>query len=311
MRYTVPIKSSVSETYNGTEYDFEYYQAPTSSSGFEDEQYDIWDGTISKDVGEYIIVSPLKRIYRSKIDSNTTYPPENLDKWTDYGTTNSNRMFAVNEQILLPSKGTDAVLEFDFSRKTCFAIVGTLFSSVKLELINNSTEETETELEFYGKDVRRTNFGNYFFDEFRNKNRLVVDGLKYLASSTLRVTFSGDCSIDVLVIGRSKEMGCSLYGTSYKPRAELKITTDEYTGFNNVKILGKYRELDVKILYDTIDFNMLSINATDIIGENVLWIPSNNDKFTELTTLGYMEDLDIPIDNPTKLDLTTSIVGFH
>ena len=311
MRYAVPLSETLSETHDSTEYSFKYFKAPESSSGFEDEGYDIWDGDITKDVGEYIIVAPLKRIYRSTIASNKSYPPANLDKWVDYGTTNSNRMFAVNEQILAPSKGTDAVIEFDFSRKTTFAIVGSSFASVTLELTNKSTSEVVWSQTFYGKNVRRTNFGNYFYDEFRNKTRLVVDDIKYLPSSTLKVTFNGDCDIDVMVIGRSKELGCTLYGTSITPKAELKITTDEYTGFNNVKILGKYRELGVQIVYETADFNLLATNSTDFVGENVLWIPTEVDKFSELTTLGYMESLEIPLDNPSKIELTTSIVGFH
>lgn len=311
MRYAVPVKSTVSETYNDVEYAFNYYSLPLSSSGFDDEPYDIWDGTISKDTGEYIIVAPLRRIYRSTTDANTTYPPENLGKWVDYGATNSTRMFAVNEQILSPSNGTDGVVEFNFSRKTCFTMVGAEFGSVTLELTNNSTSEVVYTETFYGKDVRRTNFGNYFYDDFKNKTRLVVDNIKYLPSSTLKVIFSGDCSVDVMVIGRSKDMGCTIYGTSITPRAELKITTDEYTGFNNVKILGKYRELSVLLVSETNDFNILATNSEEIVGENIVWIPSQVDKFTELTTLGYIESLDIPLDNPSKIELTTSIVGFH
>ena len=308
MKFVSPLTEVVSEEYDGITYSFKYYKSPTSVSGIDDEAYDVWDGTIEKDTGEFIIVGPLKRIYKSAIDANSSYPPANLDTWVDWGTTNSNRMFALDEQIGEASVGTDAELVFDFSKSDTLAGIGLQFQTARI-VHRDADDNIIFDEEVDGKDIGCLSFSEYFYTDAKIKNRIVMSDFEWLPTSTMTITFTGDVTIETLVYGISEELGITLRGTSLSLESESRIKTDEFTGFREVLRFGKVRILDVRLEFNTSEFDTIAAVANRVIDKNILWIPDSGDKFTELITLGYIEDFKIPIENMEKINTSSRIIG--
>jgi len=87
------------------------------------------------------------------------------------------------------------------------------------------------------------------------------------------------------------------------------ISTNEYTKYRTVKRYGKIRILDCSVIFDTNEFNIHTSKIEDIISRNVLWIPTHADKFSESISIGYIENFTIPMENATKTQTQTKIIG--
>ena len=47
----------------------------------------------------------------------------------------------------------------------------------------------------------------------------------------------------------------------------------------------------------------------DILDKNILFVPTNQDKFSELITIAYMEKFKLPLDNAHTIQTTTTLIG--
>ena len=308
MNYVEPLEGTLTHVYDGVEYKASYYKPATLITGATDESYTIWDGVVTFNTGEYTIVDELKTIYRSAIDTNSSYPPANPDTWVNYGSVNSFAMFASDENIGSATTGVDIVMEFDFSKSDTFAMVDCEFVSVVAEQLDELGNVISTET-ISGSDYGATTYGEYYYADKENKTRLIKTGLEWLPSSKLRLTFAGAVVIGTFVYGLEKDMGMTLFGTSMEIDTSSKFEINKFTGFRKIIRKGVVRVLDVKLIFETDDFNRLASIANNIIDKNILWIPTQLDKFSELIDIGYIEKFKIPIDNPTMIETHSTIVG--
>lgn len=310
MRYAVPRESTLSVVDNGTIYTKRCYAAPKSLSGVVDENYPDYDPKATYNTGDYVIVSALKTIYRCAADGvSGVFPPSDKLKWVDFGFVNSYRMLAVDEQINEKTTGEDVVMEFDFARATTIAFVNTLFESVQIEQIDDTTGDIVNSVQIDGRTIGCKSFSEYFFADPKYKTRIILDNLTWLKSSTLRISFSGSVEIGTLVIGRAQDMGVTLYGTSLEFQDKSVVKMDKITGFRNVIRYGNVRVLNARILIDTGDFNHVAQKIAQIIGKNVLWIPTRGDRFSEMSNIAYIENAPLPIDDPTKNESQITMIG--
>lgn len=104
-------------------------------------------------------------------------------------------------------------------------------------------------------------------------------------------------------------MGLTLYGTELSFEDKSKIQNDEFTNTRKVIRYGHVRVLKAKVVFDVPDFNVVAQKVGEIVGKNVLFIPDETDRFSEMTNIAYIEDFSMPIDNPVKFETTTTIVG--
>ncbi|BAF69591.1 DUF2460 domain-containing protein [Nitratiruptor sp. SB155-2] len=164
-----------------------------------------------------------------------------------------------------------------------------------------------------GRDIGCISFSEYFYDEIKEKSRVIATDIKWLPNATLRLTFDGGTEgvvkIGSIVIGSARELGLTLYGTELSFEDKSKIQNDEFTNTRKVIRYGHVRVLKAKVVFDVPDFNVVAQKVGEIVGKNVLFIPDETDRFSEMTNIAYIEDFSMPIDNPVKFETTTTIVG--
>ena len=324
MNYVAPKSDDKSLTVNGVEYTTKYYEAPITMTGVDDTITDDsgavaveYDNTATYNVGDYVLLDALKKYYRCAADATSgSHPLEYPDLWVDFGPINSYRMLASDEFINNKTTSTvptatevSAVIVVDSGRKDTFAFVDADFISVNIKVVNNDGGEVVFDIDYDGRDYGALTYSEFYYTDYKTLSRLVVDGIEWLPDATLTLTFKGSVSIGGLVSGNSSPLGVALYGTSLKFEDSSKVSVSPITGTRSVLRYGNVRVVDVKVVMDTDEFNIVANKIDAIIGHNILWIPDSLDKFAELISIGYIEDITLPIDNPQKMETQATIIG--
>ena len=137
MNYVKPLENNLSVVYNGITYEVSYYKPPLTLTGATDESYPEWAVGTTYNVGDYVKIDALKKIYRSTLDSNTgNYPLADTVNWVDYGSLNSYNMFCSDENIGSTTTGTDSVMTFDFSGNDTIACIDVNFITARVTLFD-------------------------------------------------------------------------------------------------------------------------------------------------------------------------------
>lgn len=309
MNYVELIKEIVSVTYNNIVYTKEFYAPAISVTGAVDESHPAWNATTAYIVDEYVIIPELKSIYRCSANNTGKFPAGNPSSWTFWGYLNSVNMFACDESIGSKTIGTNVVVTLPFSRCNTLAIVDTDFSFVNIKQINNDTNEEITNFTINSRDISCSSFAEYCFKSVDHKRKVIVDNLEWLPNSNLIMTFTGFCKIGTIGRGLIQDLGMTMLGTSLDWETRSKIKVDEFTTFRTVLRYGKVRVLTVQLNFKIDEFNRTANKIDNILDKNILFIPTNQDKFSELITIGYMEKFKIPLDNPETIQTSTQIVG--
>jgi len=163
-----------------------------------------------------------------------------------------------------------------------------------------------------GRDIGCTSFAEYFYDEIKEKSRVIITDLEWLPNSTLKLTFSGGASsvkIGSLVIGLLQPLGITLMGTELRFEDRSKILNDEFTDTRKVIRYGHVRVLRGNIMFDVPDFNVVAQKISEIIGKNVLFVPDETDKFSEMTNIAYIEEFNMPVENPVVFQTDMTLIG--
>lgn len=231
--------------------------------------------------------------------------------------------FSYATVYLLDTEGVNYLS--DYVAGTTYAIDDAVFYLGKYYVSNSagnigntpSTEPewTENVIEFErlidGRDIGCLSFSEYFYTDFSIKTRYILTNLTWLASSVLRIEMDGTSTIGTVAYGLIRDLGVTLIGTELGYESTSKFTTNEYNGFRNIIRYGKVRTLEVDVLYDTSDFDTISQTVDQIIDRNIIWIPTTDDKFVELITLGYIERFKIPLDGFDRTKSHTTIIGVN
>jgi hypothetical protein len=164
-----------------------------------------------------------------------------------------------------------------------------------------------------GRDIGCTSFAGYFYNEIREKTRVITTDLEWLPDSTLKLTFTGEIGggtkIGSIVIGNLQPLGITLMGTELKFEDRSKIMNDDFTNTRKVIRYGHIRVLNSQVLFDTGDFDMVAQKISNIIGKNVLFVPDESDRFSEMTNIAYIEDFSMPLENPVVFKTTITLIG--
>ena len=218
-------------------------------------------------------------------------------------------MLSKDEQIGAKTTGIDIYMEIPFGRSTTVAFLDATFEHLHIEQVDNATGDIIKTIDMDGKTIGCKSLSEYLFSEPKYRRRVVLDGFTWLRDSTLRVQFTGSVSIEAMVVGRSQSLGCTLYGTQLRPKFSGKVKIDEITGFRSIVSYGSVRILDAKIVYDTGEFNSIVQKINEIVGVNVLWIPTNEDRFSEMNNIAYIEQAPLPVQNAIKNETNITMIG--
>lgn len=296
--------------YDGITYTKEFYTSATSVTGLAVEVHAQWSPAINYEVGSYVIVPELKSIYKSSAKSNAgIFPPSLPETWTFWGYVNDMNMFACDENIGSQTTGTDVIVTMPFNQSTILAFVDTDFSTVNIKQIDEDTDEEIVNIDLNSRDISCSTFAEYCYKKTILQRKIIIDNLEWRPNSKVVLSFLGDCAIGTICMGLLQELGITLLGTSLAWESKSKIKTDEYTSYRTVLRYGKVRVLSVQVLFDVEEFNKTALLIDSILDKNILFIPTNQDVFSELITIGYIENFKLPIENPNKILTTTSIVG--
>jgi len=160
-----------------------------------------------------------------------------------------------------------------------------------------------------GTDIGCSTYGEYFYTSAKSLTRKIITDLEWLPSSILRIDFVGSWKAGTMCYNTLEDFGCTLVESKIRYQSNSKITTNEFTGFRTVLRLGRVRILDCDVIIDAELFGDTLQKADNLIDKNIIWVPSTEDKFTEAISIGYIEDLDVPMNNSQKFQTKLRIVG--
>ena len=296
-------------TYEGVTYSKEFYTPATSVTGIVIETYPNWDASTPYAQGDYVIVPELKSIYKSSSNNTGKFPPSDNSIWTFWGFTNEMNMFSCDENLGSQSTGTNAVITMPFNQSNVLAIIDTDFSVVNVKQIDNDTNEIVNELDIESRDISCSSFAEYCFKKTLLQRKIIIKDLEWRPNSNVVLTFSGSCKIGTICMGFDEDLGVTLLGTSLEWESRSKIKIDEFSSYRSVIRYGKVRVLTVQVLFDIEEFNRTSLKIDSILDKNILFIPTQQDNFSEMISIGYIEKFKLPVDNPNKILTTTQIIG--
>ena len=160
-----------------------------------------------------------------------------------------------------------------------------------------------------GTDIGCFTYGEYFYTSAKKQTRQILTNLEWLPSSVLRIDFTGAWKVGTICYNILEDLGMTLVESSIRYQSTSKISTNEFTGFRTIIRYGRVRLLDCNVLRDEDLFGDTLQKADKLIDKNIIWIPSSLDKFTESVSIGYIEDLDVPMTDFDKFKTKLRIVG--
>jgi hypothetical protein len=180
--------------------------------------------------------------------------------------------------------------------------------------ISSSYWEEDTDNVFFneqilGSDIGCSTYGEYFYTSANKLTRKILTDLDWLPSSILRIGFTGSFKIGTICYNKLEDLGCTIEGSRLTYESSSKIQTNEFTGFRTVLRFGRVRILDCDVIIDNELFGQTIQTADKLIDKNIIWIPSEQDKWTEAISIGYIETMDVPMNNSTKFQTKARIIG--
>lgn len=302
-------REKLTVTHAGITYSKEFYIPASNVTGIVTETYPNWDISVPYAQGDYVIVPELKSIYKSSSNNTGKFPPSDDSTWTFWGFTNEMNMFSCDENLGSQTVGTNVVVTMPFNQSNVLAIVDTNFSTVNIKQIDNNTNEEIKNFDIKSRDISCKSFAEYCYKKTILKRKVIIEDLKWHPNSNIVLTFAGDCKIGTIGMGLLEKLGVTLLGTSLEWESKSKIKIDEFTGYRSVIRYIKVRVLTVQVLFDIEDFNSTALKMDDIFDRNILFIPTQQDRFSEMISIGYFERFKLPTENPNTILTTTSIVG--
>ena len=168
-----------------------------------------------------------------------------------------------------------------------------------------------------GKDIGASTFAEYFYSPATQRTRVVETNLDWLPSSFIRLTFTGvedsagnhTTKIGTIVAGPKQDMGVTLMGTQLSFSDKSVISNNPINGYRKITRYGHIRELNAKLSFDVLRYSEIANKINNIVGKNVLFIPTECDSYTEMIDLGYVSSAKLPTQNAKLTQAQITIIG--
>ncbi len=304
MKYAKPLTTTLTDgTYTKT-----IYKEFTSIANVASDGYNNYDSSATYNTGDYVIVPALQTIYKCAADNTSgVYPPDDTTKWVEWSKTNAYKMLGNDEDIGDKTTGADIVATFDFAGCDVVGILGCSFDSLTIEQKDNNGNILVSKT-LSGSDIGCTDFAGYFYNDAGVIDKVIFTETQW-ATSTITLTFSGHTEIETVVVGKTKDLGVLLFGADLTINDNSKIKIDDFTGFRQVLRYGHTIELKGNVVYQNTEFNLSVQKILDIVGKNVLFIPTDLDKYGEMNNIAYIESFSAPINNPQITSSPITLIG--
>lgn len=311
MTYVIPGKKAIQTIHNGITYFVNYYNEVLSTDAPQD-TYENWNSTISYTQDAYVKVDSLKRIYRCASSSSLNqYPPENPTIWVDYGADNSYKMF---DDIIGSQTEFNTQMQLSISANSINSLaLLNLDSIVSIHIVqvDNYLSDIVYDEMIYLADYGVDTLYEYWYKPLSFRRDLFIGDLSFSTDSTLNIAINGGSTskVGAVLTGISDTIGITLYGSKIKLKDYSKYVADDYGNMTFSK-RGFARIINAQAVIDTSRVDEIIKKVASIRGGLTLFIgDETSDGFSSMTTLGYIENLELSIDDPSKTAYPISIVG--
>jgi len=275
-------------------------------SNVPEDDYAAWNATDSYLVGDRRLRN--HRIYEALIAHtgvDPAGPATDPATWLDLGATNRWRMF--DERV---SSQTTAAGEIAITLQP-----GEVVNAIGLincrGVAASITVTDPTEGVVYQRTVPLVDAGAeswyaYFFAPYDYISDLVLTDLPAYPAATVDIVIASDttAAIGQLALGKQRELGVALYGTSV---GITDYSRKEIDSFGNTEVVkrafSKRAEFDISL--DTSKVSLVQRVLADIRAQPVVWI--GEESYEAAILFGFYKDFSIIISGPSASDATITV----
>lgn len=279
------------------------------SSNVPEDDYPAWaEGEYKQ--GERVIYE--HRIYEVLAETTADKPPDGLlthpPSWLDVGATNRWRMF--DDKIGTQTKQLGSI-DVDLRLSgvvNSIAVLNAAGRSITVRMtdpIDGVVYERETSL----VDAGVTNWYDYYFAPIPKVTDIVLTDLPAYGTADLQIEVSAgaeDAAVGHVVIGRLRDIGVALHGTSVGIIDYSRKTTDEF-GNTAVVERGFSKRAEFDVVVDTEHLGMVQRLLASIRATPVLWIGEGT--MEETILFGFFKDFNLIISGPSVSDCSITVEG--
>lgn len=252
------------------------------------------------------------RTYLSLQATNTNQNPVTASTfWQDIGPSNTTAAFdtSYSTQTTRTSPLTFSIVPSSINTSLALMNLDGI-TSIVVEIISTLEGVVYTRtIDTTGGSII-TDWFDYFFTPFSLIRDVVLTDLPPYSDVTINLTFNSDTTVKVgtIILGTVYEIGDTQYGLNYGIR-DWSIKRED--DFGNIVFLERNysKRLEPNVYVNNIDFRKVTNLLTNIRAEPTVFIPTEDEGYDSLITLGYLSDWNIEITYPTASMLRLDIKG--
>jgi len=269
--------------------------------------YSEWNSGTSYSVGDRVLVSSgdVPTEYEAVASNSNKAPASNTDVWLRIGVSNPYRMLdGRSSNATSKTDGFTATVSAS-GRMTHVAFLGIdNATSITLSIEDGSG----TTVDWEGADGEGTSAGSgtialndrasstwseYFFDGFGETKRAIVFVMAgWVADPEVTFTLTGVGDVDLahVIVGRSQQLGCTLYGVTTDLES---FSTREFDDFGTPTLIQRIsaQRTEVTLIIDDGAADTLVRLRRQLDAVPALWDMSN--EYTHLRTYAFFESFDL------------------
>lgn len=272
--------------------------------------YPAWSSGVSYSVGEYVMRPLIHKIFKCAVATSGTMNPESdTVHWVDYGSTNAYRV--VDEYVNTVTQNADSVI-FSFTQAdVCdtLALFNLNGGSITITMNDGNSEIFVKKISLDNTSI--TDWYDYFFEEFIFRNDLFITLPAYRnITYTIEVhNIGGIAKIGLIVIGKSKALGVTLFNPTIGLLDYSKKETNEWGGTYLAK--GKTaKKAECQVVIESQMVDEVNRRLADIAGEATLFLADEREGgYESLLIYGFFRDFDIVIPSPALSECNLTLEG--
>jgi len=281
-----------------------------TSTDVPENDYPAWVSGTTYAIDDYVIRTSIHRVFKSANNFTSTVAPEDdPNNWVDWGATNAYKI--VDEFV---NTRTEKAESFTFSftqAEVCDTMaLFNLEAGTVRGVMNDGITDVHDQT-YNLDDTAIADWYDYFYEDFILRSDLYIE-LPTYRNITYTVTVTntgGTAACGLIVVGRAKDLGCTLTNPNVGILDYSKKETNEWGGTFLAK--GKIaKRADCSVMMDTGFVDEFNRRLAKIAGEAVLFIGDEREGgFESLLIYGFYRDFGIIIQSSEKSECTLSLEG--
>lgn len=269
-------------------------------SNVPENDFPVWSSTTTYAVGDKVLDLTTHKIFSSSVASNTNHPPPDINYWVDNGYDNRWRMFDQSVSSQTSVNGSLTINVVPMSRFDSIVGLNADASSVTVKVIDPTAGLVFSRNMMMVNYAGINNWYAYFFTPMTRITDFVIDDIPPVysnASITVSFNSTSATKIGTLIIGLSKTLGISEWGTKLGIVDYSVKTVDAFGGYTIVpRNFSKRADLSVQVPTDQVDDVFTTLASYRSVP--IIYMGSNTgakQQFNSAILYGYYKDFSISI----------------